>query len=370
MYTPRAFTIINRPEQRPGTDVPRWNLVAREIGGAMLLPAPTPELPEHIRRQNAVLSALAGDITTRTGVIQYSRIVHRVEVKNLTYEISAAKQRYRAATTLEALSLAIADGSVPITRRPAVTGSEAIAESLNLLKGGSTIEDSAAANGFKVSNERQIQWYIGLICREFGVNSLPAALRVAHEYGVVGGQAPLRPEGLKTGKFTAPKQVGFTLPFRRVRLTRREHEVARARTAGFSAEAISLMHYVSLNTVYTQWRRVCRKLEAPSAAEAVTKLIVLGLAEPSRVPPHIIGNVSVRELSTLTGVVQGFSHPEIACRLGLGSVNTVKTHMRKIMRKTGAIDRTAAVLCMFQMGVFKSEGMSVCQHCRALNPPC
>jgi DNA-binding NarL/FixJ family response regulator len=60
-------------------------------------------------------------------------------------------------------------------------------------------------------------------------------------------------------------------------LTRREHEVLLRLAEGCSNADIARRHFVSENTVKTQVRQICAKLDARSRLEAVARARTLGL---------------------------------------------------------------------------------------------
>ena len=351
MSSSKIFTVINRPERDPVTNKPRWNLIAREIGGVVVLN----QLPEAMHRQNAVLDALGNGISNPEVMVHYASNVYDVVVKNPQYEVDGVKIRYQARTTFEALAFALADGSVPSTTRSAKEVPGHAASFLNLLTNGSTPEAAAAANGINVSNERQLRDYLAGICREFGAKNLYVALRLAHEHGVVSGRAPIRPErSVYINKFTAPRQVGFVLASRELELTTPELMIGRDLAAGLDRTVIADKHYLKRYVVDVLLRTAYKKLEAHNAAELVAKLLVLGLAEPPKKSLHFRGDITGKELSTVVGVAQGLKNVEIADELDVGK-EAVSSRITQIKEKLGVADRVAAVLCMFQTGVFKAE---------------
>jgi two-component system, NarL family, response regulator len=67
-------------------------------------------------------------------------------------------------------------------------------------------------------------------------------------------------------------------------------------------------------------------------------------AEPS------LPELSGRELEVLRLVVRGLSNKEIACRLAIAE-DTAKNHVKSILRKLGAHDRTQAATAAIQRGI-------------------
>lgn len=74
----------------------------------------------------------------------------------------------------------------------------------------------------------------------------------------------------------------------------------------------------------------------------------------SRSTTHNEGNrrLSARELSILERVADGSTNGEIAAELGIG-VDTVKTHVGRILQKMQARDRTHAVSCALRSGLLR-----------------
>jgi DNA-binding NarL/FixJ family response regulator len=79
---------------------------------------------------------------------------------------------------------------------------------------------------------------------------------------------------------------------------------------------------------------------------AISRIVLKHIQQAHSTAPKIANPLTERELSTLSLMVQGYSNGQIADKLGC-SVATVKTHVRSILHKLGANDRTeAAVLAM------------------------
>jgi DNA-binding NarL/FixJ family response regulator len=70
-----------------------------------------------------------------------------------------------------------------------------------------------------------------------------------------------------------------------------------------------------------------------------------------RLGEHFLDNaLTAREVEVLTYTAQGFANKEIAYRLGTAE-GTVKAHVRNILSKLGASDRTHAVTIAIQRGI-------------------
>jgi DNA-binding NarL/FixJ family response regulator len=65
-------------------------------------------------------------------------------------------------------------------------------------------------------------------------------------------------------------------------------------------------------------------------------------------------SLSAREVEVLGHVASGFSNKLIASRMGL-SVETVKTHMKSILAKVNAKDRTEAVVTALRRGIIDAS---------------
>lgn len=65
-------------------------------------------------------------------------------------------------------------------------------------------------------------------------------------------------------------------------------------------------------------------------------------------------SLAPREFEVLGLVARGMSNEEIAAELFL-SVDTVKTHVRRLLAKLGAVDRTHAVALGFERGLLLTD---------------
>lgn len=67
--------------------------------------------------------------------------------------------------------------------------------------------------------------------------------------------------------------------------------------------------------------------------------------------PPSVADLTARERETLRLVARGHSNHETADGLGL-SVETVKSHLRRVLGKLGARNRCHAVALAYELGVF------------------
>lgn len=68
--------------------------------------------------------------------------------------------------------------------------------------------------------------------------------------------------------------------------------------------------------------------------------------------PTTRGKVSKREMDVLLHVKDGLRNPEIAERLGL-STKTIENHVRSILQKLGAKNRTEAVVIALKNSIIE-----------------
>jgi DNA-binding NarL/FixJ family response regulator len=86
---------------------------------------------------------------------------------------------------------------------------------------------------------------------------------------------------------------------------------------------------------------------------ALTRRLLAYVADRDRAGPPasaaLIVPLTVREAEVLRYLSEGLSNAEIAAQLVIGQ-ETVKTHLKRICMKTGARDRTQAVVWAYQSG--------------------
>jgi DNA-binding NarL/FixJ family response regulator len=85
-------------------------------------------------------------------------------------------------------------------------------------------------------------------------------------------------------------------------------------------------------------------------AEIVLNYIKTGLAQGDIEVKKL--TLSPREIEVLTCVTEGLTNSEIALKL-LVSVETVKTHLKRIMEKLEVSDRTQAAVQALKQGLLK-----------------
>ena len=76
-----------------------------------------------------------------------------------------------------------------------------------------------------------------------------------------------------------------------------------------------------------------------------------GTTEPSAPDPRLAA-LTDREREILTVIGQGWTNTEIAERLHLAE-STVKTHVSRVLAKTGSRDRVQAVICAYETGLVR-----------------
>ena len=75
--------------------------------------------------------------------------------------------------------------------------------------------------------------------------------------------------------------------------------------------------------------------------------------ERKELTPESIGLLSSKELEVLKFLIQGLSNIEIADNLHV-SVNTIKTHLKKIYEKLSVNNRTAAIAKAIELNIIES----------------
>lgn len=87
------------------------------------------------------------------------------------------------------------------------------------------------------------------------------------------------------------------------------------------------------------------------AASITRRLVERHLAQPMDSPPALTA-LTAREIDVLRLVAQGLSNQEIAATLFLAET-TVKTHLGRLMAKTGCRDRVHAVIMAYDAGLVR-----------------
>ncbi|MGC3004256.1 response regulator transcription factor [Streptomyces sp. G35A] len=71
-------------------------------------------------------------------------------------------------------------------------------------------------------------------------------------------------------------------------------------------------------------------------------------------PPEWVARLTGRESEVLRHMAAGLTNAEIARRMGVGPA-TVKTHVASVLAKTGARDRTQAVIAAYETGFLRGS---------------
>ncbi|MFF7858602.1 response regulator [Streptomyces sp. NPDC007904] len=71
-------------------------------------------------------------------------------------------------------------------------------------------------------------------------------------------------------------------------------------------------------------------------------------------PPEWVARLTGRESEVLRHMAAGLTNAEIARRMGVGPA-TVKTHVASVLAKTGARDRTQAVIAAYEAGFLRGS---------------
>jgi len=96
--------------------------------------------------------------------------------------------------------------------------------------------------------------------------------------------------------------------------------------------------------------------EAAITRKTVSRLLD-GFAEIYHHPPEPVKTLTTREIELLQHVAQGLSNKAIAHELSVGE-NTVKYHLKKILRKLDAQNRTEAVSSAIRLGLIQPRRSS------------
>lgn len=86
----------------------------------------------------------------------------------------------------------------------------------------------------------------------------------------------------------------------------------------------------------------------PRATRA--RFIVLAASRDERTCFDLVPRLSKREAEVLACVARGHTNPEIGALLGI-TTDTVKSHLKNLLNKLGAINRTEAVMIATKHGL-------------------
>ncbi|MGY6022162.1 response regulator transcription factor [Streptomyces spinosirectus] len=124
------------------------------------------------------------------------------------------------------------------------------------------------------------------------------------------------------------------------------YDALRAGAAGF------LLKRADADTLVQTVRLVARSdsLLFPSAVRALAEEHARVLAAP----PPWVARLTGRESEVLRHMADGLTNAEIARRMGVGPA-TVKSHVAAVLAKTGARDRTQAVIAAYEAGFMSAR---------------
>lgn len=120
------------------------------------------------------------------------------------------------------------------------------------------------------------------------------------------------------------------------------YEALRAGAAGF------LLKRAAPEDLVQAVRMVARSDSLLFPAAVRTLAAEYGKRQPSAAPPWV-ARLTEREAEVLRLMTVGLTNAEISGRLGVGAA-TVKTHVAAVLAKTGARDRTQAVIAAYESG--------------------
>ena len=91
---------------------------------------------------------------------------------------------------------------------------------------------------------------------------------------------------------------------------------------------------------------------APSTTRRLIETFVAEVPEPGARPPAAVLTLTQREREVLIEIARGLSNTEIAALFVLSEA-TVKTHVGRILAKTGLRDRVALVVLAYEIGLVR-----------------
>lgn len=89
---------------------------------------------------------------------------------------------------------------------------------------------------------------------------------------------------------------------------------------------------------------------APSTTRRLLEHLAAAIPDPARDPDARLGGLTDRERETLVLVGRGLSNPEIAAEFVVSEA-TVKTHIGRLLAKTGSRDRVQLVVLAYETGL-------------------
>jgi DNA-binding NarL/FixJ family response regulator len=94
---------------------------------------------------------------------------------------------------------------------------------------------------------------------------------------------------------------------------------------------------------------------APSTTRRLIEKFVDAVPAPDAKPALRVAELTERERGVLLEIAQGLSNPEIAAKFFLSEA-TVKTHVGRILAKTGVRDRVGLVVLAYEIGLVRPGG--------------
>lgn len=140
-------------------------------------------------------------------------------------------------------------------------------------------------------------------------------------------------------------------------LTSRETDVLQELANGFNNPQIASILQISIGTVKSHTKSIFQKLGARDRTQAVIigvqsqSLTAMEIpATPEANAETICETLTPRELEVLQAITTGMNNQDIATKFHL-SRDTVKTHVKSILLKLRARNRTHAVVCALIAGI-------------------
>jgi DNA-binding NarL/FixJ family response regulator len=123
---------------------------------------------------------------------------------------------------------------------------------------------------------------------------------------------------------------------------------------GWSNAQIARQFYMAEDTVKWRLSRLLRRLGVYSRTGLVSVAYRLDLLAQVPVEPRLVQPLSERQCQVLQALADDLTDVQIAARLGI-SLNSVKTHVRRLFRSLDALSRCHAVALGYQHGYLKGS---------------